>query len=131
ALELPSDGSYTKLQGWIALEAALAGENETARQALATGVPPTDKPYALALHGLAEAIVNFADLPKAERQQRLDEVLAEVEGLRNDHADLAAGSALRIHFVRTRRRLASLSGNWLAMARMRLPRLSGASTQPG
>lgn len=130
AASLPSDQTYTKLQAWIALEAALAGDNETAKAALATGVPPKDKPYNLALHGLAEALVNFAELPAPERKARLDEVLSEVEALRADHAALAAGPALRIHFVRTRRRLASLSGKWTAIIRTRLPRISSSSTAP-
>lgn len=123
AAALPSDQTYTKLHGWIALEAALEGDIEAARRALSTGAPPRDKPYSLALHGLAEALVNFAALPAPERKARLDEVLAEVESLRGEYADLATGDALRIHFARTRRRLASLAGSWLAMLRSRLPRL--------
>jgi hypothetical protein len=130
AASLPSDQTYTKLQGWLALEAALAGDLTAARQALDTGTPPKDKPYSLVLHGLAEAVANYASLPRPERKKRLDEVLSEVEALRGDHAGVAADRALAIHFVRTRRKLASLSGSWLSMLRTRLPKFSASSAQP-
>jgi tetratricopeptide (TPR) repeat protein len=118
ALQLPPDGTYTKLTGWLALESALSGNTQAARDALGLAAPPASNTFNQCLHALASTLVAFQELPAARaRSHRLSEYLDKVSELQATHSADLGDRALANHLKRTRSALARDAGAWFQRLR--------------
>jgi tetratricopeptide (TPR) repeat protein len=121
ALQLSPDGTYTKLTGWLALEAALAGRTADARETLRLAAPPANSTYNHALHSLASILADFQELPDTrERRKHLDDYLDKVESLRARYPGDFTDRALAHHLKRTRLALTRSSGSWVRNLRFKI-----------